>query len=166
MKPRALALAVVFAATSAFAGDAAFDRIVKAIETHYGTKPTSIPFMGVANFVVGVAHPEGAQGVKLAVFEDLKELRTGDDSAGWREIDRLMDTISGPNLRPLIRAQSRRDGEATYIFMGPESKSARLLIATFERDEATVIEVRADIDLLLKSLDDPEHAGRLLGRHD
>jgi hypothetical protein len=49
--------------------------------------------------------------------------------------------------------------------MTPESKSrksTRVLIATFERDEATVIEVEANIDTLLKSLEDPEHAGRTL----
>jgi hypothetical protein len=37
-----------------------------------------------------------------------------------------------------------------------------VLITTFERDEATVIEVKADIETLLKSLDDPAHAGRTL----
>jgi len=61
---------------------------------------------------------------------------------------------------------SRHDGEATYIFMGQErkpGKSTRLLIATFERDQATVIEVKANIETLLKSLEDPEHAGHTLG---
>jgi hypothetical protein len=69
-----------------------------------------------------------------------------------------MDNLSGANLHPLIRVHSRHDHEATYIFMGPSGKSTRVLIATFERDEATVIEVKANIDRLLDSLQDPAHA--------
>jgi hypothetical protein len=168
MKVQVLAavLMVPLAAGAAFGGDAEFERIVKAIESHYGTKPVHVPFMGVANFVVKVAHPEGATGIKLAVFEGLKDLKTRDDPDEWRERDRFMDTVPGKNLHPLVRTHSRHNGEATYIFLGPEtkaSKSTRVLIATFGRDEATVIEVKANIETLLKSLQDPEHAGRSLG---
>lgn len=42
------------------------------------------------------------------------------------------------------------------------SKSTRVLIATFERHEATVIEVKANIETLLKSLQEPEHASRAI----
>jgi hypothetical protein len=37
-----------------------------------------------------------------------------------------------------------------------------VLIATFEHNEATVIEVKANIETLLKSLQEPAHAGRTL----
>jgi len=115
--------------------------------------------MGLASFVVKVAHPEGATGLKLAVFEDLK---SAPDSPEWTERDRFMDALSGPSLHQFVRVHSRRNGEATYIFMGPESKSTRILIATFERNEATVIEVKANIDKLLRSLEEPAHAGHSL----
>ena len=151
---------LLLAAVPAFAGGAEFDRIVKAIEQHYGTHQMHIPFLGLASLVVSVAHPEGARGLRLAIFEDLKS-----DGREWNERDRFMDTIGG-ELHPLVRVHSRRSGEATYIFMGPESRHARILIATFERNEATVVEVKADIDQLLRSLETPEHAGRALsGRH-
>jgi hypothetical protein len=167
MKARALAAALLaLAATgAAFGGDAEFDRIVKAIESRYGTRPLHIPFMGAANFFVKVARPEGASGFKLAVFEDLKDLQSAADPGEWRERDRFMDTLSGPNLHPLVRVHSRHNGEATYIFMGPASKSSqstRVLIATFEHNQATVIEVKANIEKLLKSLEEPEHAGRAI----
>ena len=132
---------------------------MKAIETHYGVQPVHVPFMGLASLIVKVAHPEGASGLKLAVFEDLKSFA---GSPEWTERDRFMNSLSGPNLHPFVRVHSRRSGEATYIFMGPESKSTRILIATFERHEATVVEVKANIDELLKSLDEPGHAGRIL----
>jgi hypothetical protein len=167
MKARILpaVLMALMAAGAAFGGDAEFDRIVKAIESRYGTRPLHIPFLGAANFFVKVARPEGASGFKLAVFEGLKDLKSAADPGEWRERDRFMDTLAGPNLHPLVRVHSRHDGEATYIFMGPASKpgkSTRVLIATFEHDEATVIELKANIETLLKSLHEPAHAGRTL----
>ncbi len=158
MSARVLA-GLLLAAGAAFPADAGFERIVKAIESRYGTRPEHIPFMGVASLAVKVAHPEGAAGFKLAVFDDLRS----PDSRAWAERDRFMDSLTGGSLHPLVRVHSRRDGEATYILMDPAGKSARILIATFERNQATVIEVKADMDKVLESLQDPEHAGRTLG---
>lgn len=157
MRGRVLAV-LLMAASAAFGGDAEFERIVKAIETHYGTHPMHIPFMGVASLIVKVAHPEGASGLKVAIFDDLKS----SDANEWRERDHFIDGLLGPNLHQLVRVHSRRNNEATYIFMGPESKSTRVLIATFERNEATVVEVKANIEKLLESLEEPERAGRSL----
>ncbi len=162
----AVALLALSAAGAAFGGDAEFDRIVKAIETHYGTRPTHIPFMGVANFFVKVAHPEGASGIKLAVFEGIAS-QSGDGSRNdvWRDRDRFMDSLSGSHLHPLVRVHSRQNGEATYIFMDPEGKagkSTRVLVATFGRDDATVVEVKANVERLLKSLQDPGDAKHTL----
>ncbi len=154
MKSRLLA-AFFLAAAAASAGDMEFEHIVKAIESHYGTRPMHIPFMGLASFVVKVAHPEGATGLKLAVFEDLKSSPEGPD---WTERDRFMSSIGGPNLHPVVQVHSHRNGEATYLFMNPASKSARILIATFERNEATIVEVKADLDKVLHSLDAPDDA--------
>lgn len=165
--PGFILVAATFLLTgAAYAGDAEFDRIVRAIESRYGAHPVHVPFMDAANFVLKVAHPEGASGVKLAVFEDIRELKSADDPETWQDRDRLMDSISGGSLHPLLREHSRGDGQATYIFVEPESahrQSTRLLIATFGRNDATVIEVKANIDHLLKSLQDPEHASHELG---
>jgi len=62
---------------------------------------------------------------------------------------------------------SRHNAEATYIFMGPASKAGkttRVLIAAFEGDHATVVEVKANIDKLIESLREPEHAGNSIMR--
>ena len=138
-----------------FAGDREFDRIVNAIETHYGTKRTHIPFMGLANFAVMVTHPAGTSGFKLAVFEDLKSSREDQ-----MELDRFMNGIPSGGLQPLIRVHSRRDRESTYIFMGDAGKSTKVLIATFARNEATVVEVKVNMDTLLKMINQPEHAAK------
>jgi hypothetical protein len=109
---------------------------------------------------VNVARPEGASGFKLAVFQDLK---SSPEYGEWKERDRFMDTIFVGERHPLVRVHSRRDGNATYIFAEPAGKSMRVLIATFERDEATVIEVKVNMSTLVKSIEEPEGAGRALG---
>jgi len=44
--------------------------------------------------------------------------------------------------------------------LGKSSRSTRVLIATFQPDQATVVEVKADIERLFRSLVDPEHASQ------
>ncbi len=144
-------LAVLLATSGlAFAADAEFDHVVKAIESHYGTKRTHIPFMGLASLVVKVGHPAGTSDFKLAVFEDLK--------ISPEENDQFMSGMSSHGLHPLVRVHSRRDGESTYIYMGEAGRSTKLLLATFQRNEATVVEVKVDMNTLLKWLNSPEDA--------
>jgi hypothetical protein len=143
-----------------FAGDWEFDHVVKAIESHYGARRTHIPFLGLASFVVNVAHPAGASGFKLAVFENLRS------APGYRdrvELDRFMDGLSSGGLHRVVCARSRRDGEATYIYVGEAGNLTKMLIATIDRDEATVIQVKVNIETLLKTIESPEHAGKWAG---
>jgi len=154
MKPAAIMALVM--ASLAFGSEKQFDRLVHAIETHYGTHRTNIPLMGVANFFVKVAHPEGASSFKLAIFENLK---TADHD--WAERDRFIESFSD-GLHPLVRVHSSASSESTYILAGPVGKSTEMLIATFEAGEATVIQVRVDTSTLLESIQDPQHAGNRL----
>jgi hypothetical protein len=161
MTTRVLALFLA-AAGAACCADHDFDRVVSAVEKHYGVKRTHIPLMGVANLFIKVAHPAGTSGLKLAVFEDLPSPRV-DDRA---ELDRFMDNVRG-GLHPLVITRSRRDGEASYIFAGEVGKSTELLIASFERHEATVIQVTVNMETLLKMIGSPDHAHRMFDdRHD
>ena len=96
MSPRLLALFLAAAGT-AYCADHEFDRVVSAVEKHYGVKRTHIPLLGLANFVVKVSHPAGTSGVKLAVFEDLPSPSGPDELAG---LDRFMDRICAGRLHP------------------------------------------------------------------
>jgi len=159
MNARFLAVLLV-AAAAGLAGDWDFDHVVKAIESHYGVKRTHMPFMGVANFALKMKHPGGASEFQLAVFQNL------DSSPAYRDLadrDRLMQAVAGHGLHPMITARSRRDAQSTYIFADNSGKSTRLLIATFQRDGATVIEVKADGNTLLRALADPEGTAKSLG---
>jgi hypothetical protein len=153
MKRRLLAV-LLLASSAAVGADREFDRMVKAIESHYGVKRMHIPLMGVANLFVKVARPAGASGFKLAIFENL------DSAPGYRDfadLDRFFDELSANGLRPLVRVQSRPNGEI--------GKSTRMLIATFQRNEATVIEAAVNTDLLLKTIAAPELASKTFGAH-
>jgi hypothetical protein len=161
MRTRFLAV-LLLVSTAALAGGGEFDRVVKAIESHYGTKRTHIPFMGVANLFLKVGHPAGTSSVKLAIFEDL---RSSSEDEYPIELDRFMKESTAGGMRPLIRVHSR-NGESTYIYTGEAGKSTRMLIATFQRDEATVIEATVNVDTLVKLLERPEIAGSLFSTKD
>ena len=157
MRVRLLAL-LLTAASAAYPGSE-FDRIVQAIESHYGTTRTHIPLMGMANLFVKVARPAGASGFKLAVFENLGSSKSYGEHD---ELDQFMRHLSGSGLHSLVRVHSRANGESTYIFAGEAGRSTRMLIATFQRNEATVVEVKVSMDTLLKMIESPEHAGTFL----
>jgi len=148
-------LLAIFLAVSvaALAGGGDFDHLVKAVESHYGVRRTHIPFMGVANVALKVKHPAGASEFQLAVLEDLDSSPVYHDPA---DRDRLMNTVSGHGLYPMIAMHSRRDAQSTYMFMAEAGKSTKMLIAIFHGSGATIIQFKADMNVLLKSLEDPE----------
>jgi hypothetical protein len=149
-------LALLLAATSAaYGADWEFDHLVRAIENHYGVKRTHIPLMGAANFVVKVVRPAGAGGFKLALFEDF---RGGADYRDQVELDRFMENACKGGLHALVVTHSRSGGESSYILAGEIGKNTRMLIATFERDEATVVEAQVNVSALLKAIGSPDEA--------
>ena len=158
-----LAAILLAASAAAWGADRAFDQVVKGIEAHYGTSRMHIPLMGLANFAVKIGQPGGASGFKLAVFQDLDSSAEYGDQA---DLDRLMDRVGNGSLHPLIRVRSRRDGESTYIFTGEAGKSTTMLIATFQRREATVIEVKVSMDTLIETIATPETAGKAFAVKD
>ena len=154
MKTRFLAL-LLCGTSAALAADLGFDRLVRAIEFHYSAKRTHIPFMGVANLVVKVAHPAGTKDFKLALFE---KLNAEDDPAA---VDRILHELAGKGLRPMIRQQSRRSGESTLTFAGEAGKDTKMLIANFGRNQATVVQVTVNAETLMKTLEEPGFARTL-----
>jgi len=156
MRVRLLALLMAVSSTT-YAGDSEFDRIVRAIESHYGTRRTRIPFMGMANLFVRVARPGGARGFRLAVFENLESSPSDGRQA---ELDQFMRGLSGSGLHSLVRVHSRAHNEFTYMFAGVAGHSTKMLIATFQCNEATVLEVKVSMETLLKTVASPKRAGQ------
>jgi hypothetical protein len=142
-----------------YGADWEFDHVVHAIESHYHVKRTQIPLMGVANFMVKVVRPAGTTGFKLATFEDLQA-----DDRDPLDLDRFMDEVSSGGLHRLVVTHSRPQGESTYILAGEVGKSTKMLIASFERNEATVVEVQVNVEELLRIIGAPDEAHNLLGQ--
>jgi hypothetical protein len=124
---------------------AEFDWMVRQISRETGTRPIHIPFFGLARFVVKVGHPAGTTDLHLAVFEN-----TGMTPARFSE---LLDATAGPAWRPIVRVRSRK-GESTNIYAREEGKHVRLLTATAEGAETTLVEVRVQPDKLMEVVEE------------
>jgi hypothetical protein len=159
MKTRVL-VAILVTCTAISAADHEFDQIVKAIEAHYAVKPTHVPLLGLGNFFLKTARPAGVSGFRIAIFENLDEQGRDDF-----ELDSFMDRLAGSNLHPVVQVHSRQSGESTYIYTGNPGKSTRMLIANIEHHEATVLEVKVEMEALLRLLRDPDHIVDALGVH-
>ena len=141
-------LLLVAVALSAGAADREFNEIVQAISDRYHTRPTHIPLFGLVNAFTFVARPAGTSHIDLAVFEDLRE-GTMDPA----EIRRIV----GGNWKPFVQVHSRRNHEVTLIYLRPEGRDHRMLITSLERHEATVVQLKLNMDAMRKWLDDPAH---------
>jgi hypothetical protein len=151
-----LLIALLALSSAAWSADWEFDRVVNAIEHQYGVRRQHIPLMGLANFVLKVVRPGGATGFKLAVFEDLKS-----DEQDLEAMDRFMDKIGESNMHRLLRAHSQRGSESAYLYLSEPGRSTKMLLVTFGRNEATVVQVNLNIDALMKLLSNPS-----LNRHE
>jgi hypothetical protein len=83
------------------------------------------------------------------------------DGRGWRDLDSFMNQLCGGGLRALVVTHSRAEAESSYILAGEIGKSAKLLMAAFERGQASVIEVEVDLPTLLKMVGSPGEAYRM-----
>jgi hypothetical protein len=154
---RVLAL-VLCASTFAAAGDHDFNGVVHAIESSYGVHHTHIPLMGVALFF---ARPEGASGIKLAVFENFQ---APNDAA---DVSRVVESSIGPGWYPFVKVRSKGEsGETTLVYASPAGGKLRMLIVSIEPTEATVVELKVSDRSITKWIHEPgEEAENNSGHH-
>jgi VWFA-related protein len=158
-----LSLALSLTYTTAEARDNEFKALVKHIETHYRARRTRIPFLGLAGFIVKVVRPAGVKGFKLAVFEDQDFSASAED----RTFESVMGRALSAEWQPLVRVHSRKSGERVYVYAKPKGKDLELMIATLERREAVVIQVKVNPDTLAKWMERPDRMGGIFNaRHD
>jgi hypothetical protein len=126
------------------AGDRDFDALVRGIETDYGVSRTRIPLMGMVNFFVKVSRPGGGRELRLALFETPR----------LNSLDTDLENRLAPGWRPFVRVISK-GREATAIYANPTGKHFKLLIATLESHEATLVQVSLSQKALKQWLTDP-----------
>jgi hypothetical protein len=124
---------------------AEFDWMVREFSRQSGLQQTHIPFLGLARFAVAVTHPAGTTGLKLAVFENAH-------MAG-ANFSRLSDSVTGSAWKPMIRVRDR-SGEITNIYMQPDGKHLKVIVATLSGGDATFVELRLSTDSLIRFVDE------------
>ena len=149
-------LAIALCATAA-AGDREFDAIVRAVESRYETPPARIPFFGVANFFVKVARPAGTSDLKLAVFEDLRRPMFGEEE----QFTTLVRDALGPEWHPFLRVHSRQDNQWTCMYSSSSGGAWKLLLASLQRNEATVIRLRVNPKGMMNWVEKPRDHMRM-----
>jgi hypothetical protein len=158
MRRFAIVLAGLLCCLPLAAGDREFDGLVRRIEARYETDQVRIPLFGLVNFFVKVIRPAGTTDLRLAVFEDMRRPLVDGD-----EFTHLVAEGLGPAWRPFVRVESPLKNEWTSIYADACGKRLRLLIATMERQEATLIRVHLNTDATVRWVSDPVRTGRLRG---
>ncbi len=161
---RAFVVVLVLAfALPAVAADE-FKAVVKGIEQHYGIRRSHPHLLGVVMFFAKPATwGSGAHALKLAVFE----AEGRDFSGSGADLDRIVADALGPKWQPFVRAQSRKDRESSVIYVSFSGKQMRMVIASAERGEISVVHVKISEDAIRDWMDHPETQARSHShRHD
>ncbi len=100
-----------------------------------------MPGMGfLVNTVMFVKKPAGASSMKMAIFDEESGLR----GVGSEEFQQAVRKELGSDWKPLLQVRSRRDGEAVTAYVRISNSTCEMLIATSEREEGTIIQMKLD----------------------
>jgi hypothetical protein len=135
-----------------------FQAVVGAIEAHLGVHHTHIPMMGFAKLFVKASAPSGVHDFELATFEDLRY--SADKFRDFRDV--VSDAL-GESWRSMVQVQAPSRKEYTGIFIKGQAGKFRMLIATIEAEEATVVEVQISPSQWLAWLGNPATMGHRVG---
>jgi hypothetical protein len=154
MMRRLVVLSAVFAlAIPSFAGkDRQFNALVKAIETQYGLRHVRIPLVGFATFCLRMTGTPGTAGLKIAVFDDLRDR----SAVSTDSFEQSVQAAMGSGWHPLVRARSRADGQVTLVYTNPDPKDLEVLIVWVGGDEATVVETKLKSSELWNWINHPQ----------
>jgi hypothetical protein len=135
----------LFACSVLHAADRGFDDIVRAISDEFQIRPVHIPFFGLVNFTVAVAHPAGVKHLHLAIFEDV--------DLNGRDLGKVMNSAA-PGWLPFVRSRDRH--ETALIYAKEERRDFQLLVASLESGELTLVELKLDPDAIRALLREPD----------
>jgi len=134
-----------------------FDSVVEKIESHYGVRRTHPHLIGFALFLAKPAtRGSGVGGLKVAAFE--AEGRRFNPSMS--QLDTIVRESVGREWRPFVRVESRRSGEATVIYAHADGKHMRMLVASVERSDISIVQMQIDGKAFKRWADDPEGEAR------
>jgi predicted metal-binding transcription factor (methanogenesis marker protein 9) len=126
-----------------------FDWLVREFSRQSGAEQTHIPLFGLVRFCVWAARPAGTRDLRLAIFEHA--------NLQPERFSQLADDVTGIRWKPIVRVRSRQR-ESTNIYVQENGKDLELLIATFEAQEATFVQVRLRPQQLIHFVDENRHS--------
>jgi hypothetical protein len=138
-----------------------FQALVGAIEQHLGVRHTRIPMLGFAKLFVRASTPSGVHGFELATFEDLRY-----SPEAMRDFRNAVSNALGESWHPMVQVQAPWRKEYTGIFIKGQGGQFRMMVATIEAREATVIEVRLSPSQWFEWLRSPAKIGQRAGGRD
>ena len=147
----AVALLIPAGIVLASSGDAAFDGVVRSIESEYHVHATRIPFMGLASLIAGKATNGGVGAVHVAEFEHFSMPVDGEG------LNQMVEKKLGVGWERAIRETSRAGNEETLIFIHPEGNRMGMFIVDKDNHELDVVQVSVDSDHLNESISKYDH---------
>ena len=135
------------------AGD--MNRVVRDLEVDLGVRHTHIPVLGAALFLGKVASGFQMPAVKLAVFEDekLSELPP-------EQIEHSLLKALGPQWSQFIKSTSHYGDEQNWIYVNGDGKKLQMVIASMDRDELSLIQVKVSPRQMRKWINDTDEMSR------
>lgn len=139
-----IALFIALSWVSAF-GQGDIRAVVKAVEGRYAVHHHGVPGLWIAKpFMIG----SGASGLKMAVFDGF--CRT--DVTGT-EFEAAVQQALGSQWSPFVSVVSNH--ERTIIYTRPSGSKLIMLVATFEHDGLTLMQMRVGGKAMRDWLDEP-----------
>lgn len=153
----AVLIAVAIALPAAGA-DGSFESLVNRVEQQCNIRRSHPHLLGFGLFMAKpITWFSGVHEVKLAIFEGERLNAQGIPGTGF---DRIISQTLGPDWHPIVRVQSRREHGATIIYASCSGKHMRMLIATAEPQEFTMIHAKIGEGPIKKWLADPQDEAR------
>jgi hypothetical protein len=146
-----LALASVLAYVAAPARDREFQAIVHHLDAHYHVRRAGLPYLGLFNLSAGLLRPAGLRGIRMALFAAPEGARRPDLS----QFAEIIGGELGPDWRPLVRIQSRRSGEARFVYARDASGGMQMIVVQIKPEEAVVLQVNLDAQSLVRYVASP-----------
>jgi hypothetical protein len=147
-----MALAIPMAVLAG-SGESGFDAVVSGIESRYHVRATRIPFLGLVSLIAHKATDGGANGLRLAEFENFTEAVDG------QELNQMVEQKLGPGWERMIRETSRKGKNQTLIFVRPDGQRMEMLVVDRDGDEMDVVQVSVDAEHLSRQVGHWEHHG-------
>lgn len=154
MKPWVLIfLAFTFACSTGCAANHDFDSVVAGVEQRSGVHAQQVPLMGFVSLCAWVKTHGGVWGMRIAEFDNLVGKLDSADLAS------LVRSRLDSTWQPVVVERDRDGAEQTVIFVRPNGRAMRMLVADYDHGELDLVRMELNGSQLANWIRNPrEHA--------